>query len=137
MHTRTHLLLIPGLFALMLGVACGDEDESNGTAPTIDSLSYDPTTITVGSNNDVTASFNYADPEGDVSMFQINVSAPDGVVVPAIQGEVPGATGQTAGAVTLVLSLNPPLAGSYDFTITITDEAGNTSKGLSGTLTAQ
>ena len=38
---------------------------------------------------------------------------------------------------TPLMSLNPPLAGSYDFTITITDEAGNTSKGLSGTLTAQ
>jgi len=138
MRTRYPLLLALGLAVLMLGVACGDEDEeSSGTAPAIDSLVYAPDTLTVGTASVIEATFNFADPEGDVDMFVIEVNPPDGVVVPAIQGATAGTSGLTAGALSLMLALNPPVAGNYDFTITVMDSAGNTSNGLSGTLTAQ
>ncbi len=45
--------------------------------------------------------------------------------------------GSTEGTLNFALALNPPVAGSYPFEIWVTDEAGNVSNRLSGTLTAQ
>ncbi|MEO1273535.1 MAG: hypothetical protein AAFX99_36075 [Myxococcota bacterium] len=126
------------LSLLLLGAtACGDEDEDSTTAPTISNLSYSPDTIAVGTSVNIDLGFDFSDPEADVERFAIDMTGPSGVVIPAITGPVTGASGLSAGSLRVLLALNAPVAGSYAFTLVVEDSAGNTSNGLSGTLTAQ
>ncbi|HEY3354321.1 MAG TPA: hypothetical protein VGQ83_13800 [Polyangia bacterium] len=129
---RLAMCLLPVVLLALAG--CGDD---KGTAPTIADLTYNPTTMPVGQATTITGNFTFTDPDGDLKDMVASVTLPSGqtqtLPAQALQNEA----GQTNGAATLLLMLNPPAAGTYRFEVWLTDDAGNASNHLGGTLEAQ
>jgi hypothetical protein len=124
----------------VLAAACGDDGGPSGptgTAPVIADLSYSPAAITVGQQNTITGSFTFSDPDGDLKEIVVSVTTPDGQTQELPPQALQGEAGQTDGAGTIMLLLVPPAAGTYTLEVWLTDDGGNESNHLTGTLDAQ
>ena len=119
-------------------VGCGsDDDGDKGSAPSIDSLSYSPETITMGQQATISGTLSFSDPDGDLSGIAYAITTPSGQSQTAPQSPLQGTAGHTAGVLQFAFALIPPEAGQYPFEIWVSDAAGHASNHLSGTLTAQ
>jgi hypothetical protein len=116
-------LLLASLVAL---VACADP----GNAPVIDELAVDPASLSVGSPTNVSASFSFADPDGDALETMVTIRTPDGAET-SVDTPVVGVAGLPAGRVSLQLSLQAPSAGDYTLLFQLRDQSGNVSNVLS------
>ena len=122
------------LAALCLVVAaCGTDD----TSPMIADLTYSPMTVTVGQQFTVSGTMTFDDPDGDLAQLGIEVTSPGGMRQTLPMADLQGTGTMTEGTLTFAITSILPAAGSYGFSLWITDDAGNQSNRLDGTLTAQ
>jgi hypothetical protein len=116
-----------------LAAGCGNEDTE---APTIDMLSLQADTLTVGSQSDIMGSLNFEDPDGDVESLEIELTPPT-IAPQTLAVDLTGSDDQTEGLAQFVITVVPPEAGEYEVTVTVIDSAGNRSNALVSALTAE
>ena len=121
---------------MALVAACGDEPDA-GTAPMISDLTYSPASGTVGTQINISGQFYFEDLDADVSGLGVEIELPDGSKQTLPTQAPQGTRGVNAGTIMFALALLPPTAGTYDFDIWLTDDGGNASNRLSGTIEVQ
>lgn len=125
------------LAALLVLAACESESATGGgTAPTISNLTVDATTIEVGKSQNVTLSFDFTDPDGDVATAHVDVTV-DGVAPLGLDSPVQQSAAATVGKAMVIVALGVPKAGPVALHVTLEDAAGNVSNALDATVTAQ
>lgn len=114
-------------------VACGDQIEA-GTAPTISNLTYNPTQATIGEATTYTGTLDFSDPDGDLAQVAVSILQPDGAALAVPPVDVQGASGIGAGTVGWAFIMVAAQVGDHTFDVWTTDEAGNASNRLTGTI---
>lgn len=115
----------------------GDLILKNGTAPTITSLFYDPSSAQLDSGGGaaiVTGTVDFTDPEGDISGITIEVFTSTGQKLSATSTAIEGVAGMTSGSILGSLIISTTAAGNYTFEIFVADATGRISNRLSGTF---
>ncbi|MDX2086540.1 MAG: hypothetical protein SFX73_01765 [Kofleriaceae bacterium] len=121
------------LLTTLLLTACAADD---GLSPQIANLTYTPSTATHGQVVTITGTFTFTDDDGDLAELGAEITLPDRTTQTFPMSKLGGVGDMTTGTLGLQLQVLPPTAGSYAFSLWITDEAGNESNPLEGTLTA-
>ncbi len=124
---RTALLL-----ALLLS-ACGTD---SGKPPAIAALTFSPTTVTHGMQATVAGTFAFNDADGDLAELAAEVVLPDQTHMLLPRTDLRGVGDMTTGTLGFQMTLIPPQAGVYQFSLWIIDDGDNESNRLDGTLTA-
>jgi len=118
--------------ALLFTSACASDD---GTAPAITALTYAPMTATHGVATTVTGTFTFDDDDGDLAELGGEVTLPDQSKMSFQKTDIRNVGDTKQGTLSFQLSFIPPAAGTYQFALFVTDEGGNVSNRLDGTLT--
>ena len=129
---RRPLLILP----LLVLASCGDDGGSEGTAPTISALSYQPDRATVGAVFQITGTLSFDDPDGDLAAIAFQLTSPGGQTTPPTTSRVQGG-GVTQGQLALAVSAIAPSARAYTFDVWVEDDAGHASNMLRGTVVAE
>jgi hypothetical protein len=120
-----------GLLGLVAsGGGSGDGDDSSGTAPSISDLVISPEKIYVGDGGgqiDVSGTFSFVDPDGDLSATIVNVLDDVGQVVFSESIVITGAEGLTSGILQGAVTITTTTPGNYVVQIHLTDNGGNES----------
>ncbi len=122
---RVAVILVVGV----LQVGCGESETADST-PSISNFRISPTEALLnegGGSVDVTGSFDFVDPGGDLATFHITSSAGDSAAVP-----ITGAAGHSSGTIEGAFVVNTTILGHFTFEIYVTDSHGNRSNSLSG-----
>jgi len=127
--------VLHAITAVALLGACSSEDP--GDAPTLANVTLDQATMEVGSQNVVTGTLDFSDPDGDVLEAGIEIVLPNGSRQALPPTPVASAEGLLEGTVALTLAIVPPMAGSYDLEIWLIDSGENDSNRLTVALTAE
>jgi len=120
--------------ACILLTACASDD---GTPPKISALTYDPMTVTHGQAATVAGTFTFDDDDGDLAELGAEVTLPDQTKQMLPMTDLRGVGDMTTGTLGFQMQIIPPTAGTYSFSLWITDDADNESNRLDGTLAAQ
>ena len=120
-------------FLLPLFAACASD---NGKAPAISNLTYTPASITHGQQATVTGSIMFDDQDGDLDKLAGEVTLPDGTKAQLASTDLQAYSEQTHGTIAFAITIVPPAAGTYSFSLWLTDDGDNKSNALDGTLTA-
>ena len=118
--------------ALLFASACASDD---GTPPAITALTYAPMTATHGVATTVTGTFTFDDSDGDLAELGGVVTMPDQTMMNFQTTDIRNVGGTKQGTLSFQMSFIPPAAGSYKFSLFVTDDGGNESNRLDGTLT--
>ena len=121
------------LFATLVG--CGDQIEPS-TAPTISNLTYSPAEATIGESTTYTGTLDFSDPDGDLAQVAISILQPNGASLTVPPVDVQGASGIAAGTIGWAFIMVAAVEGDHTFEVWTTDDAGNASNKLSGTINA-
>ena len=116
---------------LTLGACAGEAD---GTAPTLNSLTYAPERILAGEATNVTGTVLFEDPEGDLLELHSEIVGPDGRPVLTAPSPIAGSEGLRAGQVNIALVVNMPASGTYTLRVWVRDAHGHDSNVLTGPL---
>ena len=133
------------IVALMLALSlagCGGGGGSGGgqvpvptsTAPQISNLTYSPEFVFVdegGGQIDVFGSVDFTDPDGDVSMFVLEVFNSSGQMVSDVSEPI-AAAGITAGTLQGVVTVGTTIVGDYSINIYVVDATSKRSNTLIG-----
>src|SRR5687767_5502312 len=122
------------LASLLFAAACGSD---SGTAPSISALTYAPMTITAGQQATVTGSMAFDDKDGDLAEMGADVILPDQSKQSIPMTDIRALGDQKTGTINFALTIVPPTAGVYKFSMFVVDDGDNTSNKLDGQLTAQ
>ena len=122
------------VLACILLSACASDD---GTSPNISALTYSPNTATPGQVVTVTGTFTFDDDDGDLAELGAEVTLPDQTKQMLPMTDLRGVGDMTTGTLGFQMQIIPPTAGTYSFSLWITDDADNESNRLDGTLAAQ
>ena len=118
--------------ALLFASACASDD---GTAPAITALTYSPMTATQGVATTVTGTFTFDDKDGDLAELGGQVTMPDQTTMNFQTTDIRNVGDMKTGSLGFQMSFVPPAAGSYKFSLFVTDDGDNESNRLEGTLT--
>lgn len=137
MNTTFRFVVALGLL-LALTTGCGDDAEPTfeGSAPTIETLSYSPTTVTAGQTATITGALTVRDEDGDVRYWRARVVGPSGQELTTGDKAISGNLG-TLGELQFSLQIPQPEAGSHTFYVAVIDSDERVSNELSGTFTAE
>ncbi len=124
-------------FAAVLSGCSADAEPSNGSAPSLDSVSLDRSEIEVGRIEQLVLTLDYADADGDVQKVGEQVTVRGGTTNPQKLLDLPEAKGQKQGRQQLALQLGAPSAGTVDIEFWLVDAKGNTSARVKKTVTAK
>ncbi len=119
----------------LLLAACASDDA--GTAPMISSLTYTPMTVTVGQATTISGSIAFDDTDGDLDQLAADVALPDGSHQMLPMTDLQNVGDMTHGTIAFAMTLVPPAAGAYAFSLWITDDGDHDSNHLDGSVTAQ
>lgn len=126
---KSTILLALGL----IWIGCGAD---GGAAPVMSNLTLNPTEIDTGKSASITASFNFADADGDVAKVRVGVALPGGQTQERGTLDIQGASGVTAANAAVLLALTPPSDGTYTFTLTLIDDQDIESNSMSASVEA-
>jgi hypothetical protein len=118
------------LASLVLG-AC-----ANGTAPEISALTYTPETVSIGQST-VSGSITFDDPDGDLANLNLEITTPDGQVQTIPSANIAAIGDATTGSLPFAMVFIPPAIGDYTFQLWISDDEGNDSNRLDGSLAVE
>src|SRR5687768_12854589 len=121
---------------VLLALVAGCSSGGDGKAPSIAALTYTPMTVPTGQQSTVSGSFTFTDEDGDADQLGIDVTLPDNSTQSLPMSDLQNVGDMTSGTIAFAVFITPPAAGSYKFTVFITDEGDNESNKLMGTLTA-
>lgn len=100
---------------------------SSGVAPTISGLSFSPSTVYVnegGGQTDILGTFDFTDPDGNLSTFTIIVHDPGGQVVQSETTAITGVSGLTSGTLQGSITIITTTVGDFSVQIYVTDTSG-------------
>ena len=120
-------------------VGCGDDDAS-GTAPSISNLTCetcDATPLALNESQTLYGSFDFADPDGDVELMQMDVLNPNGLTSVAPDTALSNVAGAETGSVSWNVTLAPTQTGTYELTLRLVDAEGNVSNELQDSFEVQ
>lgn len=120
------------LAALLFTSACASDD---GTAPAITALTYAPMTATHGVALTITGTFTFDDSDGDLAELGGDVTLPDQSKMNFQTTDIRNVGDMKQGTLGFQMQVVPPTAGMYKFSLFVTDDGGNDSNRLEGTLT--
>lgn len=135
----TKILYVAFLFQL-LG-ACsggGGSSSANGNAPTISSFSIYPLEVYVGEGGgqtDVSGSFNFTDPDGDLSTLTLKIFDTSDQLISTDVTPISGVSGITTGIIQGTATVITTTAGEFTIQVYVTDEQGNNSNTLETVFT--
>ncbi len=109
-------------------------DEDNGTAPTIEGLVLTPDEVDAEATSEVMADFTFTDPEGDVESVNIALHTADESM--EVVTDVDGAEGLLEGPARVAIELGPTMVGELELELHLIDAMGNESNTLSSTIVA-
>jgi len=116
-------------FISSCGGSGSNTGQSLGTAPTISSLSFTPSSILQNSGGglvDISGQINFSDPDGDIKTLVI-------VGLSRLDIPISIASGTTSGVVQAVVNNNDTtVKGTFSFEVWIIDHQGNESNRLQG-----
>ncbi len=121
------------VFLIQLLGACssgGGDSSIAGTAPSISSLTIDPSQVYVGDGGgqaDVSGSFYFTDPDGDLSTVTLNIFDASDQLITSNVAPISGASGLTSGIIQGTVTVTTAIAGEYKVKIYVTDSSGNNS----------
>ncbi len=121
------LVLVAGLCILGCNGSHHDSSTEPSSAPIITNLKAFPVVRSDASTGVLPLSFDYADPNGDVS--EVVVTFSDGPATNPTEGTA----GHTSGTISFVQSVRLPAAsGQLTFSVQVLDSAGHPSNTLQG-----
>jgi len=121
------LVLVAGLCLLGCNGSHHSSTEPTSSAPVIANLKAFPVVRSDASTGALPLSFDYADPDGDVS--QVVVTVAEGPATNPAEGTA----GRTAGTISFVQSVRlPATTGQLTFSVQVFDAAGHPSNILQG-----
>ena len=100
---------------------------SSGVAPTISGLSFSPSAVYVnegGGQADISGTFDFTDPDGNLSTFTVIVHDPGGRVVQSETSGITGVSGLTSGTIQGSVTITTTTAGVFSVQIYVTDTSG-------------
>ncbi len=110
---------------------------NEGTAPVIENLEIESTSLVVGAENIVTFALDFSDSDGDVELAQVHiVSQEDGATIASGTSPIDDAVGVEAGRFSGTFAITPQTAGFFYFRVTVLDASRNESNELSESLEA-
>lgn len=125
-------------FAVSTGLlACSSDDDAaaNGAAPKIAGLTFDKTTIKVGTQETITATMTFEDADGDLDGVQGQIKAGGQTI--ALAKTPARNAGEKAGTLTIAAAILAPSAGTAEVELWAVDVKGNESNRLSTTIEAK
>lgn len=123
---------ILGTLGLALLGGCG-----GGAPPEISALQFSPDSATVGQITIINGTFGFSDDDEDITTLDISLKAPGADEGQVARSPIPSLTGQPEGLAGFAAQLSTPAAGSYLFELWVTDDEGNDSNHLEGTIEAR
>ena len=128
---KTLLILLLILTSTLIG--CGSTTiPSLGTAPVISSLSFSPTSVSVGTGGGaitINVLLNFIDPDGDIAQFVVTAATGKESIV-----NLTGYDGITSAPVSINIAIGTSAPGSFNFEVKLIDSKGNESNRLFGTF---
>lgn len=113
-------------FAFVAGCG-GNGGGSVGTAPSISNLLFSPSAVYVnegGGQTDIVGTFDFTDPDGNLSSFTIIVQDSNGHTVQSETTAIAGVSGLTSGTIQGVVTIMTTTAGDFSVQIYVTDTSG-------------
>src|SRR5512139_3172151 len=129
MKNRAAFLLLVCVTVSLLFLICscdGGEGGSDAAAPSISNLQYSPRSavVSAGGVATVTATFDFADDDGDVSSLTLTTFDPAGNQLTAQSTPVEGTAGMRTGSITGTVHVGTGTLGNFGFQMFVTDGAG-------------
>jgi len=118
----SYVLLLAGCFG-----SGGGDSGSTGTAPSISNFSYSPTTVYVnegGGQTDIAGTFDFTDPDGDLSSLTMTVFDSGGQIVQSETITIAGVSGLMSGTIQGSVTITTTTAGNFTVQIYVTDTRG-------------
>lgn len=127
-------LVILTISLVILVTSCGGSGgASSGTAPSISNLSYSPTAAYVndgGGEIDISGTFDFVDPDGDLNSLIITVQDSNGQIVQSETITIGGVSGLKSGTIQGLVTIPTTVSGDYRVQIYVIDTAGLRSNSL-------
>ena len=121
------LSLVLALSIIRCGGGGGGDGGGSGTAPSISGLTYSPTAVYVnagGGQTDITGTFDFTDPDGNLSSLVMVVLDSGGQTVQTSTIAIAGVAGLTSGTIQGAVTIPTLTAGNFTVQIYVTDTAG-------------
>ena len=139
--------VMPGVFAFLVLVfalagcgggggdgGAGSSAVTSGTAPSISNLTFSPTFVFVdegGGQTEIVGSIDFADPDGDLASFVLDVFDDSGQLVANVSQAV-SASGITAGTLQGTVTIGTTNVGDFNINVYVTDSRSAQSNTLTG-----